>query len=100
MEGPDVDRVWLRLSDCAGRVPTGGDAGIHLLVDGGRVDHEEVSGNRYRFSLSEEPRQVRLASATFRPSDIGTVRDNRALGIAVREMILYSAGVTTAVAHR
>ena len=90
-EGPDVDRVWRRLSDRAGVVPTCGEADIHLLVDGERVDPEEVSGDRYRFSLSQEPRQVRLASATFRPSDIGTVRDIRMLGIAVRALTLRGA---------
>ncbi len=99
-EGPEVDRVWHRLSDRAGRVPTGEAADIHLLVDGRRVDPDAVSGTRYRFSLGEAPGQVRLVSATFRPSDIGTQRDNRMLGIAVRSLTVRGAGVTAAVEHR
>ena len=99
-EGPEVDRVWRRLSDRAGRVPTGGEADIHLLVDGRRVDPDETSGTRYRFSLGEAPREIRLASATFRPVDIGTVRDNRTLGLAVRGLRLrWDEGRTTFIEH-
>jgi hypothetical protein len=98
--GPEVDRVWRRLSDRAGTVPTGAAADIHLLVDGRRVDPDEVSGTHYCFSLGEAPRESRLASATFRPIDVGTARDNRTLGIAVRGMTLRGAGMTTFIEHR
>lgn len=98
--GPDHVRIWRRLCERAGRAPTSDEADIHLVVDSVRVDGERVSGTRYRFCLHDGAREVRLASAIFRPIETGAGRDYRTLGVAAKELVLRSARGTTVVEHR
>jgi hypothetical protein len=89
--GPLVDTVWRRLLDLCGPrpgVPLTGDADLHLLVDGRRVDAVSRAGGFYVFRLSEVPVGVRVASRAGVPQELGVARDPRCLGVAVRRVVV------------
>jgi hypothetical protein len=90
--GPVVDAIWRRLLDQAGQrpaVPMTSEPDLHLLVDGRRVDSHTRSGDRYMFRLPVRPVTVRIASRTCVPDELGTARDPRRLGVAVRRIALW-----------
>jgi hypothetical protein len=89
--GPIVDALWQRLLDRAGPrngVPLTGDADLHLLVDGKRIDAIRRSDTEYAFRFTAAPHNVRIRSRASVPQEIGIARDERALGVAVRRLVL------------
>ena len=92
--GAVVDAVWRRLLEQAGpvkSVPLTAEADLHLLVDGKRVDAIERRGETYVFRLTAKPRGVRICSRATVPQELGLARDPRALGVAVRRIVLAQA---------
>jgi hypothetical protein len=86
-----VDAAWRRLSDRAGprpRLPTTHDADLHLLVDGRRVDAAWADGTSHVFRLPARPDSVRIVSRDAVPQELGTARDSRALGVALRQIMV------------
>jgi hypothetical protein len=69
------------------------------MADGRRMAPDAVLGTRYLFSFAEAPREIMLVSNTFRPFEIGTGRDERTLGVAVKGLMLRGLGVTTWIEH-
>lgn len=59
-----------------------GFGGVHLLVDGSRLD-PEVRGNALRFNVPAGAEDVWLVSATSMPPQLATSNDRRKLGISV-----------------
>ena len=89
--GPIVDAVWRRLVDRIGShngPPLTHEPDLHLLVDGKRVDAITRSDSEYAFRFTATPRHVRIRSRAAVPQEIGTVRDERALGVALRRIVL------------
>ncbi len=93
--GPLVDRAWRRLLDRAG--PRPGPAltdnpDLHLVVDGNRLEATSRHGEAYLFHLPATPSAVRLVSRAGAPAELGTARDPRVLGIAVRRIAVRQEG--------
>jgi hypothetical protein len=89
--GPIVDAVWRRLLDRAGPRPgwrLTDDPDLCLMVDGVRVDATARSGAMWVFSLPGRAGQVRVASRAAAPQELGVGRDPRALGVALRRVVL------------
>jgi hypothetical protein len=89
--GPVVDAAWRRLADRAGPrpcLPTTDDPDLHLLVDGRRVHVSWVCGGLHHFRLPARPRTVRIVSRAGVPQELGTARDPRRLGVALRQIIV------------
>jgi len=92
--GAVVDAVWRRLLERDGPVkgvPLTAEADLHLLVDGKRVDAIERRGETFVFRLMAKPRGVRIRSRATVPQELGLARDPRALGVAVRRIVLAQA---------
>jgi T5SS/PEP-CTERM-associated repeat protein len=93
--GPVVDTIWRRLLERTGPrsvVPMTDDPDLHLMVDGQRVDALERHADGMQvFPLSAKPRLVRLVSRAAVPQEIGSARDPRMLGVAVRRIALVQA---------
>ncbi len=92
--GAVVEAVWRRLLGRAGpikEVPLTAEADLHLLVDGKRIDAIERRGETYVFRLIAKPRGVRIRSRATVPQELGLARDPRALGVAVRRIVLAQA---------
>ncbi|MFL5281406.1 MAG: Hint domain-containing protein [Rhodopila sp.] len=90
--GAIVDAVWRRLLDRAGpepAVPLTTDPGLHLVVDGRRVEPAPVYRDIYTFCLPRGSRIVRIVSRAASPAELGLVRDPRVLGVAVHKVILW-----------
>jgi hypothetical protein len=88
--GPVVDAAWQRLLDRAGprpRTPLTNDPDLHLVVDGVRVSAATRSGGVSVFTLRSTPSGARVASRAAVPQELGTARDPRLLGVAVRRVI-------------
>ena len=89
--GPIVDELWRQLLERAGPctgVHLTGDADLHLLVDGRRVDAlGRLEDGTHVFRLVTRPREVRLCSRAAVPQDLGIARDPRMLGVAVRRIV-------------
>jgi hypothetical protein len=86
-----VDQAWRRLLDRAGPrrgVPLTGDADVHLLVDGRRIDAGSASEAVLVFTLPKSFRSVRIASRSVVPVEVGLARDPRELGVALRRVVL------------
>ena len=84
--GPRVDAVWERL---ARRAPhrdlvLSNEPDLHILVAGRRVDPSVVDGETFLFDLDDPCGSVVLASRSAIPAEVGTCRDQRRLGVAVR----------------
>ncbi len=89
--GAVVDAMWRRLLDRAGRrpgLPMTGDPDLHLLVDGVRVDVAWQRGAARLFRLPARQGCVRVVSRIGVPQELGWARDPRALGVALRHMVL------------
>jgi hypothetical protein len=89
--GPIVDAVWRRLLDRTGSrngPPLTNEPDLHLLVDGKRIDAIQRSNSEYAFRFTATPRNVRIRSRASVPQEIGTARDERALGVALRRIVL------------
>ena len=87
--GPIVDAVWRRLLDRAGPrpgVPTTDDPDLHLLVNGERLDPAIRTPDRCIFRLGGRPAEARIVSRVGVPEELGTARDPRPLGVAVRRI--------------
>jgi hypothetical protein len=94
--GPIVDRVWRTLLDRAGPrhdLALTDDPGLHLLVDGRRIDPVTRRAGAYVFMLPQAPRSVHIVSRSAVPAELGLARDPRELGVAVRQMV--AAGDTS-----
>jgi hypothetical protein len=93
--GPVVDTVWRRLLDRAGLcdvLSLTDDPDLHLIVDGLRVDARERRDAGYVFRLPSTPRSVIVASRVGVPSELGIVRDPRALGVAFSRLTIRQGG--------
>ena len=89
--GPVVDAVWARLLLRAGPrslPPTTDDPDLHLIADGIRVDVAASDGQDRVFFVSGTPDSIRIVSRDAIPAELGIARDPRALGVAVREIVL------------
>jgi hypothetical protein len=93
--GPVVDEIWARLLHRAGPpdlLSLIDDPDLHLIIDGARVDAQERQGYVYVFHLPSRPGSVIVASRVSVPSELGTVRDPRALGVALRRVAIRQGG--------
>jgi hypothetical protein len=93
--GPLVDAVWRRLLERSGPrsgVPTTDDTDLHLVVDGQRVNLTPDSGMLHVFRLAARPATMRIVSRSGVPQELGTARDPRSLGVALRQ-ITVSQGI-------
>ncbi len=93
--GPGVDAVWRRLLDRAGprpAMPLTDDPGLHLIVDGVRVDIRKRRGPTYVFRLPTSASRIVIASNEAVPSELRIARDHRSLGVAVRRVTLRQGG--------
>jgi len=61
---------------------------LYLLVDGKRIDAIRRSDSEYAFRFTATPRNVRIRSRAAVPQEIGIERDERALGVALRRIVL------------
>lgn len=78
---------------------SGGAGGAGLLVDGRRFDGRRLDGRRLdgsrrfdgrrSFALPSCPTEVRVASRAGSPAELGLSRDQRMLGVAVRQVRLW-----------
>jgi hypothetical protein len=90
--GSVVDAAWRRLLDRAGgplSTPTTDDPDLHLVVDGIRIDARRQPNNMHLFNLSKVPTEIRVVSRAGSPSELGSVRDPRTLGVALRKILLW-----------
>jgi hypothetical protein len=91
--GPVVDAIWRRLLARAGgplKRPTTNDPDLHLLVDGVRIGGERRINGGYLFDLPQVPAaEVRVISRVVVPSEQGSARDPRTLGVALRQIMLW-----------
>lgn len=88
--GPVVDEIWRRLLDraSAGKPPPlTGDADVHLVVDGRRLDAAERVGEAHIFHLRAVPLELRVVSRAAAPAELGLARDPRVLGVALRYLV-------------
>ena len=86
-----MDAIWRRLVDrtaLRNGPPLTDEPDLHLLVDGKRMDAIRRSDSEYTFRLTATPCNVRIRSRAAVPQEIGTARDERALGVALRRIVL------------
>ena len=89
--GPVVDAAWQRFLDRTGprdTTPLTDDPDLHLIIDGQRIDARERRDGAYIFRLPSNPTSVIVASRAAAPSELGTVRDPRSLGVALRRVAI------------
>ncbi|MBV9862377.1 MAG: Hint domain-containing protein [Alphaproteobacteria bacterium] len=93
--GPEVEAAWRRLLLRSGFVspPLSADPDLHLRAEGVRVNAVWTSEGLVRFRLERRPGRLQIVSRSFRPSEIGVSRDTRCLGVALRRVVLESAGM-------
>jgi len=87
--GPVVDAVWRRLLDRAGSrpgLPLTEDPDLHLVIDGRRVDATARHGTALIFAVPNERASVSIVSLGAAPAELGTARDPRVLGVAIRRI--------------
>jgi hypothetical protein len=92
---PIVDAVWRRLLERAGprkSMRLTDDPDLHLLVDGKRIDAIERHDDMHVFRLRARPRNVRIRSRAGVPQELGIARDNRPLGVTLRQIVLAEPG--------
>jgi hypothetical protein len=90
--GPSVDAIWRSLRERSGLrldVATTGEADLHLLVDGRRLDGRPVGTGVHVFRLPRSPRSVRVASRAGAQDELGLARDPRRLGVALGRVMLW-----------
>jgi hypothetical protein len=89
--GPVVDQAWRRLLDRSGPrrgVPLTDDPDLHLVVDGKRIDAEAPDDMVRVFTLPAAFRRVQIVSRSAVPEELGVTRDPRALGVALRRLVV------------
>ena len=99
--GSVVDAAWRWLLDRAGPrpgLPLTDEADLHLLVDGQRLNPSARHGAAYAFDLPTRPHCVRIVSRAGVPQELGLARDRRALGVALRRIVL-KRGATLRTLH-
>jgi len=87
-----VDTAWRRLLARSGPrpgVPTTDQPDVHLLVDEQRIDFRARCGSTYSFRLPGCAKTVRIISRAGVPTELGTSRDPRSLGVALRRIMLW-----------
>jgi len=97
--GPVLHRIWDRISRRArlASLPQTDDPDLHLLADGVRLDGEKIGDRIWRFQLNSPISELRILSRSAVPSAIGTVRDHRRLGVALRRVVIEHVGVRTEI---
>jgi hypothetical protein len=94
--GPVVEAIWQRLLERAKPHPlpkVTGDADVHLLQDGTRIDPVAARHGLYAFEVSFEGSDLLIASRHAVPSELGLNADQRRLGVAVQRIILRQGAV-------
>jgi hypothetical protein len=89
--GPVVDAVWRRLVQRAGQrssLPMTDDPGLHLVMNGRRLDAVERIGDVHVFHLLVVPSDLHIVSRAAEPAKWGLVRDPRLLGVALRDIVV------------
>jgi hypothetical protein len=90
--GSSVDALWHALLERSGlrlNLSTTGEADLHLIADGHRVDGRLMSDGVYNFRLPDPPKSLRVASRAAAPDTLGLARDPRVLGVALRQVVLW-----------
>ena len=90
--GPFVDAAWRRIVDRAGpraEGPVAADPDLHLCVDGQRIDALSRNGRAWHFRVPPNSVEVRIVSRSGIPSEMGTLRDSRRLGVAIERIGLW-----------
>ncbi|MGE0419199.1 MAG: Hint domain-containing protein, partial [Acetobacteraceae bacterium] len=98
--GPLVDRLWSSFLERAGPrpgFPLTEDPDLHLVVDGVRIGalsrtDSACHGTAVHFSLPAGARCVRTVSRAAAQDELGVARDPRALGIALRRIVVRQGG--------
>jgi len=94
--GPIVDAAWKRLLERSGElldVPTTGDADVHLLVDGVRVNGRTMLDGWMSFAVPEGAKRMVIGSRSGAQDELGLCRDPRTLGVALTRIVLWRDGV-------
>ena len=89
--GPLVDAIWQSLLDrtVPGRQQAlTDDPDLHLRVDGCRIDPVARGGAAVSFALPARRNWVRIVSNAAAPAELGSARDPRRLGVAIRQIML------------
>lgn len=87
--GPSVDTVWHRLRGRAGAEttpPLTDAADLHLRVDGQRVEGGWQTSSTFSARVDALPGRIVVASRAAAPAELGTARDPRRLGVAIRRV--------------
>jgi len=98
--GELVESTWAGLFERAGghvECITTADPDLHLMVDGERLDPATADDGIYSFAVDRPPgATLLLCSRSGVPSLLGLGRgDHRALGVPIRRIILWHAGIPT-----
>jgi hypothetical protein len=64
------------------------DPGLHLVLNGRRLDAVERIGDAYVFYLPVVPSDLHIVSYAAEPAKWGLVRDPRLLGVALRDVVV------------
>lgn len=95
-DGPVVSALWQRLMRRAEPRPATAfttEPDLHLLVDGVRVDPSSVEQGIHSFELAAMGQEMRLASRSGVPAELGINEDQRRLGVAVQRIVLRQSGM-------
>ncbi len=88
--GPIVDAVWRQLLARSGPrtgFPMTDNPDIHILLDGQRIDAATRIDDVLMFQLPSGRGDIRLASRSAAPQELGMARDPRCLGVAVSLLV-------------
>ncbi len=94
-QGPELRRAWCEVAARSGEPAEDwltNDPGLHLLVDGRRVDPVHVAGEASRFRLERVRHEVFIVSRSCIPRAHGLGQDARRLGVGIIGLTLYYQG--------